>query len=105
MLCAVAIREVTPKFIRSKVIFGGVTEDIPKTEIRTRYGHYKFQVMPFGLTNAPAIFMDLMNRVCRPYLDRFVVVFIDDILSYSKGEKEHEVHLKEILELFKKEEL
>ncbi|GJY51586.1 putative reverse transcriptase domain-containing protein [Tanacetum coccineum] len=80
-------------------------EDIPKTAFRTRYGHYKFQVMPFGLTNAPAVFMDLMNRVCKPYLDKFVIVFIDDILIYSKNKQEHEEHLKLILELLKKEEL
>ncbi|GJR82011.1 putative reverse transcriptase domain-containing protein [Tanacetum coccineum] len=80
-------------------------EDIPKTAFRTRYGHYEFQVMPFGLTNAPAVFMDLMNRVCKPYLDKFVIVFIDDILIYSKNKKEHEEHLKIILELLKKEEL
>nr|GFB22442.1 reverse transcriptase domain-containing protein [Tanacetum cinerariifolium] len=61
--------------------------------------------MPFGLTNAPAVFMDLMNRVCKPYLDKFVIIFIDDILIYSKDEKEHEEHLKAILELLKKEEL
>ncbi|GJX30741.1 putative reverse transcriptase domain-containing protein [Tanacetum coccineum] len=80
-------------------------EYILKTAFRTRYGHYEFQVMPFGLTNAPAVFMDLMNRVCKPYLDRFVIVFIDDILIYSKSRKEHEGHLKLILKLLKKEEL
>nr|GEY01254.1 putative reverse transcriptase domain-containing protein [Tanacetum cinerariifolium] len=69
-------------------------EEIPKTALRTRYGHYEFQVMPFRLTNAPAVFKDLMNRVCMPYLDKFVIVFIDDILIYSKDEKEHEKHLK-----------
>ncbi|GKB27609.1 putative reverse transcriptase domain-containing protein [Tanacetum coccineum] len=79
-------------------------EDIPETSFRTRYGHYEFQVMPFGLTNAPAIFMDLMNRVCKPYLDKFVIVFIDDILIYSKSKQEHEEHLKLILELLKKEQ-
>ncbi|GJZ52772.1 putative reverse transcriptase domain-containing protein [Tanacetum coccineum] len=80
-------------------------EDIPKTAFRTRYGHYEFQVMPFGLTNAPAVFMDLTNRVYKPYLDKFVIVFIDDILIYSKNKKEHEGHLKLILRLLKKEEL
>ncbi|GJX06216.1 putative reverse transcriptase domain-containing protein [Tanacetum coccineum] len=80
-------------------------EDIPKMTFRTRYGHYEFQVMPFGLTNAPAVFMDLMNRMCKPFLDKFVIVFIDDILIYSRNKKEHEEHLKAILELLKKEEL
>ncbi|GJV96599.1 putative reverse transcriptase domain-containing protein [Tanacetum coccineum] len=78
-------------------------EDILKTAFRNRYGHYKFQVMPFGLTNAPSVFMDLMNRVCKPYLDKFVIVFIDDILIYSKNKQEHAEHLKLILELLKKE--
>ncbi|GJZ35004.1 putative reverse transcriptase domain-containing protein [Tanacetum coccineum] len=80
-------------------------EDIPKTAFRTRYGHYEFQVMSFGFTNTPAVFMDLMNRVCTPYLDKFVIVFIDDIPVYSKSKEEHEKHLKQILELLKKEEL
>ncbi|GJW84799.1 putative reverse transcriptase domain-containing protein [Tanacetum coccineum] len=80
-------------------------EDIPITAFRTRYGHFEFQVMLFGLTNAPAVFMDLMNRVCKPYLDKFVIVFIDDILVYSKDEEEHGKHLKIILELLKKERL
>nr|GEW40249.1 putative reverse transcriptase domain-containing protein [Tanacetum cinerariifolium] len=80
-------------------------EDIPITAFRTRYGHFEFQVMPFRLTNAPVVFMDLMNRVCKPYLDKFVIVFIDDILVYSKDEEEHEKHLNIILELLKKERL
>ncbi|GJY48254.1 putative reverse transcriptase domain-containing protein [Tanacetum coccineum] len=79
-------------------------EGIPKTAFRTRYGHYKFQVMPFGLTNASTVFMDLMNQVCKPYLDKFVIVFIDDILIYSKSKQEHEEYLKLILELLKKEQ-
>ncbi|GJV35261.1 putative reverse transcriptase domain-containing protein [Tanacetum coccineum] len=80
-------------------------DDIPKTVFRTRYGHFEFTVMPFGLTNAPAVFMDLMNRVCKPYLDKFVIIFIDDILIYSKTKEEHEVYLKLVLELLKKEKL
>ncbi|GJY89632.1 putative reverse transcriptase domain-containing protein [Tanacetum coccineum] len=78
-------------------------KDIPKTAFRTRYGHYEFQVMPFGLTNTHAVCMDLMNRVCKPYLDKFV--FIDDILIYSRNEEEHTNHLRIILELLKKEKL
>ncbi|GKE66894.1 putative reverse transcriptase domain-containing protein [Tanacetum coccineum] len=80
-------------------------EDIPITAFRTHYGHYKFQVMPFGLTNAPAVFMDLMNHVCKPYLDKFVIVFIDDILIYSKNKEEHGKHLKTILNLLWSERL
>ncbi|GJS43853.1 putative reverse transcriptase domain-containing protein, partial [Tanacetum coccineum] len=80
-------------------------EDILKTAFRTRYGHFEFTVMPFGLTNALAVFMDLMNRVCKPYLDKFVIVFIDDILIYTKSKEDHEVHLKLVLQLLKKEKL
>nr|GEW90590.1 putative reverse transcriptase domain-containing protein [Tanacetum cinerariifolium] len=79
-------------------------EDIPKTAFRTHYSHYEFQVIPFGLTNTPVVFMDLMNQVYKPYLDKFVIVFIDDILFYSKSKQEHEEHLKLILELLKKED-
>ncbi|GKA82468.1 reverse transcriptase domain-containing protein [Tanacetum coccineum] len=94
------LQELSDKgFIRPKL------GDIPKTAFRTRYGHYEFQVMPFGLANAPAIFMDLMNRVCKPYLDKFMIVFIGDILIYYKNKKEHEEHLKLILRLLEKEEL
>ena len=80
-------------------------DDIPKTAFRTRYGHYEFLVMSFGLTNAPAVFMDLMNRVCRPYLDKFVIVFIDDILIYSRSKEEHGQHIRMVLELLQKEKL
>ncbi|GKB90476.1 putative reverse transcriptase domain-containing protein [Tanacetum coccineum] len=80
-------------------------EDIPKTTFRTRYKHYEFQVMPFGLTNAHAVFIDLMNRMCKPYLDKFVIVFIDDILIYSRNKEEYANYLRIILELLKKEKL
>ncbi|GJT58066.1 uncharacterized protein Tco_0993120 [Tanacetum coccineum] len=79
--------------------------DIPKTAFQTRYGHYEFLVMPFGLTNEPAIFMVLMNRVCRPYLDKSVIVFIEDILVYSRSVDDHKRHLREVLETLRKEKL
>nr|GEY24465.1 putative reverse transcriptase domain-containing protein [Tanacetum cinerariifolium] len=108
---SVQLQEILEKgFIRSSSSPWGahlcIKEDaIPITAFRTRYGHFELQVMPFGLINAPAVFMDLMNRVCKPYLDKFVIMFIDDILVYSKDEEEHRKHLKIILELLKKERL
>ncbi|KAL0559480.1 hypothetical protein IC582_004091 [Cucumis melo] len=80
-------------------------EDVPKTAFRSRYGHYEFIVMSFGLTNAPAVFMDLMNRVFREFLDTFVIVFIDDILIYSKTEAEHEEHLRMVLQTLRDNKL
>ena len=79
--------------------------DVHKTAFRTRYGHYEFLVMPFGLTNALAAFMDLMNRVFQPYMDQFVVVFIDYILVYSKDQENHDTHLWVVLETLRKEQL
>ena len=79
--------------------------DIPKTAFRTRYGHFEFMVMPLGLTNALAAFMDLMHRVFQPYLDRFVVVFVDDILIYSQSDWEHEYHLRIVLQLLRDHQL
>ncbi|CAN4123877.1 unnamed protein product [Withania somnifera] len=81
------------------------TEDIPKTAFRTRYGHYEFLVMSFGLTNAPAAFMDLMHRVLKPYLDSFVIVFIDDILVYSQSKSDHEQDLAVILRTLREHKL
>ena len=79
--------------------------DIPKIAFRTRYGHFKFTVMPFGLTNASATFMDLMHRVFQPYLDQFVVVFVDDILIYFQSKDEHEDHLGIVLQALKDHQL
>nr|GFB89963.1 putative reverse transcriptase domain-containing protein [Tanacetum cinerariifolium] len=100
------LQELTDKgFIRPSSSPWGASVLFVKKKDRTRYGHYEFQVMPFGLTNAPAVFMDLRNWVCTPYLDNFMIFFIDDILIYSNDEKEHEEHLRQILKLLKKEEL
>ena len=79
--------------------------DVPKTEFRTRYRHFEFTVMPFGLSNAPAAFMGLMHKVFKPYIDQFVVVFIDYILIYSQSEEEHEDHLRIVLQLLRDHQL
>jgi hypothetical protein len=80
-------------------------EDIPKTAFKTRYEHYEFLVMSFGLTNVPTIFIDMMNRVFHDYLDQFIVVFIDDIMIYSKTLKEHKEHIRKTLERLQREQL
>ena len=80
-------------------------EDIPKTAFRTRYGHYEFLVLPFGLTNAPAAFMNLMNRVFHKYLDRFIIVFSDGILIFSKSMEEHEEHLRIVFQILREKKL
>ena len=79
--------------------------DIPKTAFRTRYGHFEFTVMSFGLTKAPVAFMDLMHRIFQSYLDQFVVIFVDDILIYSQSEREHEYHLRIVLQLLRDHQL
>src|SRR3954466_15620163 len=80
-------------------------EDVPKIAFRTRFGHFEFLVMPFGLTNAPTVFMDLMTRIFKPYLDDFVVVFVDDILFYSPFEEKHEEHLRIVMQLLREHQL
>ena len=80
-------------------------EDVQKTTFWNRYGHYEFVMMPFGLTNSPAVFMDLMNHMSRPILDQSMIVFIHDILVYSKTQEQHEVHLREVLDTFRRERL
>jgi len=80
-------------------------EDVQKTAFRSRYGHYEYVVMPFGVTNAPAVFMDYMNRIFRPWLDKFVGVFIDDILIYSRTREEHADHLRVVLKILRDHQL
>jgi hypothetical protein len=80
-------------------------EDISKTSFRTRYGHYEFTVVPFGLSNAPIVFMSLMNGVFEDYLDKFVIVFLDDILVYSRTEEEHEQYLRMVFQVLREHQL
>ena len=79
--------------------------NVPKTVFRTRYGHYEFLVMSFSLTNTPAAFMALMNKVFQSYLEKFMIVFIDDILVYSKSREEHEQHLRIVLQTLREKQL
>jgi len=81
------------------------SDDVQKTAFRSRYGHYEYVVMPFGVTNAPALFMDYMNRIFRPFLDKFVVVFIDDILIYSRTREDHARHLRTVLSILTEKQL
>ena len=99
--CVVSKIDLTSRYYQLRV----KGEDILKIVFHTRYGHYEFLVIPFCLTNSPAAFMDLMNRVFKPYLDQFVVVFIDDILIYSKNKEEHEKHLCVVLQTLKEHQL
>jgi hypothetical protein len=80
-------------------------EDVPKTAFVSRYGHHEYLVVPFGLTNAPTIFMNLMNKIFMPYLDKFVIVFIDDILIYSKDKEDHANHLRIALQVLREHQL
>ncbi|XP_074346927.1 uncharacterized protein LOC141685740 [Apium graveolens] len=103
-MAPVEMRELA-KQLQELLDKGIIRLNIPKTAFRTRYGHYEFLVMAFGLTNAPAAFMDLMNRIFKKYLDKFIIIFIDDILIYSKTEEEHAAHLRTTLEILRKEQL